>query len=127
MASSPQKGITSSLRSLEKDGDREQHSSGDEATARDSSGINSAPHKGTFDTISDESFYSPIQQYEGKHRYDPRVQWEPPEERRLVRKVVDSARSAKSQSIPKFHLLTAASVGPQNMLVGMPDVLRPST
>lgn len=90
------KGITPSLRSFEKDGDREHHSLGDEATARDSSDIKYTQHKGTFETISDESFYSPIQQYEGKHRYDPRSQWEPEEERRLVRKVIDSARNAKS-------------------------------
>ena len=97
MASSTSKqGITPFLRSLEKDGDREQHSSGDEATPRDSSDINSTQHKGTFETISDASFYSPIQQYEGKHRYDPRFQWEPKEERRLVRKVIDSALNAES-------------------------------
>ena len=126
-SSTPKEGITTSLRSLEKDGDREQRGLGDEAASRDSSEINSTQHKGTFETISYAAFYSPIQQYEGKHRYDPKFQWEPKEERRLVRKVNDCARNATAQNNPKSHLLTTASVGPQDMLMGMPDVLRPST
>ncbi|KAK4696187.1 hypothetical protein P7C71_g1694, partial [Lecanoromycetidae sp. Uapishka_2] len=35
----------------------------------------------------DESFYIPIEKYEGKHRYDPEFEWEPREERKLVRKL----------------------------------------
>lgn len=31
--------------------------------------------------------YEPIDSYEGKHRYDPNFDWEPEEERRVVRKV----------------------------------------
>ena len=42
---------------------------------------------GTFDAIGDQSFYTPIERYEGKHRYDPEFEWEPKEEKRLVRKV----------------------------------------
>jgi hypothetical protein len=31
--------------------------------------------------------YVPIDSYEGRHRYDPKFEWEPEEERRVVRKV----------------------------------------
>lgn len=40
-----------------------------------------------FETESLDSFYKPIESYEGYHRYDPSFSWEPAEERRLVRKV----------------------------------------
>lgn len=43
----------------------------------------------TFETSSLESYYKPIDSYEGLHRYDPEFQWEPKEEKRLVRKVGD--------------------------------------
>ena len=39
------------------------------------------------DTDSLEEFYKPIDTYEGLHRYDPSFQWEPKEEKQLVRKV----------------------------------------
>lgn len=41
----------------------------------------------TWDTGSLDSYYKPIDSYEGIHRYDPDFQWEPKEERRVVRKV----------------------------------------
>lgn len=41
----------------------------------------------TFETESLESFYKPIDGYEGRHRFDPNFEWEPKEEKRLVRKV----------------------------------------
>ena len=41
----------------------------------------------TFERFGDERFYTPIDNYEGKHRYDPQFRWEPHEERKLVRKV----------------------------------------
>ena len=31
--------------------------------------------------------YSPVETYEGIHRYDPDFEWEPAEEKRVVRKV----------------------------------------
>ena len=34
-----------------------------------------------------EQYYVPIDTYEGKHRYDPKAQWSPQEERKLVRKL----------------------------------------
>ncbi len=44
---------------------------------------------GVFDSVDDtnDTFYAPIEAYEGRHRYDPKFEWEPREERRLVRKV----------------------------------------
>lgn len=42
---------------------------------------------GTFETFGDPTFYTPIEQYEGKHRYDPSFEWAPREEKKLVRKV----------------------------------------
>lgn len=41
----------------------------------------------TFDTAGLEDHYKPIEKYEGIHRYDPDFEWEPEEERRVVRKV----------------------------------------
>ena len=35
----------------------------------------------------DVRFYRPIEGYEGMHRYDPREEWTPQEEKKLVRKV----------------------------------------
>ena len=50
-------------------------------------GIDPSKHGATFETFGDGSFYTPIDNYEGKHRYDPTFKWEPHEERKLVRKV----------------------------------------
>lgn len=35
----------------------------------------------------DADLYKPIESYEGYHRYDPDFEWEPAEEKRVVRKV----------------------------------------
>lgn len=40
---------------------------------------------GTFDNDSLESFYKPIDEYEGRHRYDPQFEWTAEEEKRIVR------------------------------------------
>ena len=32
--------------------------------------------------------YVPIDNYEGRHRYDPKAEWTPEEEKRLIRKVI---------------------------------------
>lgn len=50
-------------------------------------GIDPSKHNATFERFGNESFYTPIENYEGKHRYDPTFEWEPKEERKLVRKV----------------------------------------
>ena len=54
---------------------------------------------GTFDNDSLQSFYQPIDKYEGKHRYDPTFEWEKKEEKRLVRKVFEDI-SIKSVITP---------------------------
>jgi hypothetical protein len=45
-----------------------------------------------FDTESFESYYKPIESYEGYHRWDPKFQWEAKEEKKLVRKVGPSRK-----------------------------------
>lgn len=35
----------------------------------------------------DAAYYKPIDSYEGLHRWDPEFEWEPEEERKVVRKV----------------------------------------
>ena len=42
---------------------------------------------GTFDNNSLEDYYAPIESYEGRHRYDPKFEWDSKEEKRVVRKV----------------------------------------
>ncbi|WPH03473.1 Hypothetical protein R9X50_00635300 [Acrodontium crateriforme] len=40
-----------------------------------------------FDNSSLDSFYKPIDSYEGRHRYDPSFEWDAKEEKRVVRKI----------------------------------------
>lgn len=82
-------------------------------------------HKGTFETINNESFYRPIDIYEGIHRYDPKLQWEPNEEKRLVRKV---GRLDLHQLSLRNHQspLTQRPVGREDLLLGLSYVLRPA-
>ena len=44
-------------------------------------------------------FYKPIDHYEGKHRYDPGFEWEPVEERKVVRKVRNEAHCHRQSEI----------------------------
>lgn len=56
----------------------------------DSEGSDDARSQGpyqTFEAFADESRYTPVEQYEGRHRYDPKFEWKPKEEKKLVRKV----------------------------------------
>jgi len=41
----------------------------------------------TFTSSGLEEHYKPIESYEGYHRYDPKFEWEPEEERKVVRRV----------------------------------------
>ncbi|ORY13568.1 major facilitator superfamily domain-containing protein [Clohesyomyces aquaticus] len=41
----------------------------------------------TWDAAGLETHYKPIETYEGFHRFDPKFDWEPEEERKLVRKI----------------------------------------
>jgi hypothetical protein len=51
----------------------------------------------TFETESLESYYKPIDKYEGRHRYDPEFEWTAAEEKRVVRKASTSSRIKLSQ------------------------------
>ena len=42
-------------------------------------------------------FYEPIENYEGRHRYDPKITWTDEEEKRLIRRVSDVVDSSRSQ------------------------------
>ncbi len=52
-----------------------------------SSGSNSIAEDKTFLRVAGEDTYVPIEKYEGRHRWDPEFQWDPIEEKRLVRKI----------------------------------------
>lgn len=41
----------------------------------------------TFERFGRALHHQPVERYEGSHRYDPQFEWEPKEERKLVRKV----------------------------------------
>lgn len=42
---------------------------------------------GTFASSELDEFWRPVDNYEGLHRYDPKFDWEPTDERKVVRKV----------------------------------------
>ncbi|KAI9838987.1 MAG: hypothetical protein M1819_004195 [Sarea resinae] len=48
--------------------------------------LDNAPRT-TFETAGLKEHFEPIDSYEGKHRWDPDFQWEPQEEKKLVRKL----------------------------------------
>ena len=52
-----------------------------------SSGSSSLAEDKTFLRVLGEDTYTPIDKYEGRHRWDPQFQWDPTEEKRLVRKI----------------------------------------
>lgn len=41
----------------------------------------------TFERFGKALHHQPVERYEGSHRYDPQFEWEPKEEKKLVRKV----------------------------------------
>ena len=48
----------------------------------------STPQDGTTFASSDlDEFWRPVDNYEGLHRYDPKFDWEPSDERKIIRKV----------------------------------------
>lgn len=59
---------------------------------------------GTFETEGvEESFYKPIPEYEGIHRYDPEYVWEPEEEKKVVRKVSDFDKFVIKEELRRLH------------------------
>jgi hypothetical protein len=54
----------------------------------------------TFDTEGVESYYKPIEGYEGAHRYDPKYRWNKSEEKEIVWKVrVPSLQSSDNRKL----------------------------
>jgi hypothetical protein len=47
----------------------------------------------TLDTDGLETFYTPVDGYEGAHRYDPAYTWDPEDEKAVVWKVIRSSAS----------------------------------
>jgi hypothetical protein len=50
------------------------------------------PKPSTFQVDGLETFYKPIEGYEGKHRYDPEYTWSAADEGKVVRKVCHPPR-----------------------------------
>ena len=68
-----------------------------EAVVADSFAFKREGGKSTFDHDSAEEFYAPIAEYEGAHRYDPKFEWEPKEEKQVVRRVsISTIQSANA-------------------------------
>ena len=110
---------TPSDTSLEKDNSNVKHTSSDgQNVDLNFEGDPSRQHA-TFVTIGDKKFYKPIDLYEGRHRYDPNFQWEPQEEKKLVRKV----RSHTKMPDPMSQIVLTVAARFTNMFVCLPDVL----
>ena len=93
-------------------------------TRTDSDGLDevgSQSHQQTFETCGDVSHYQPVEQYEGRHRYDPKFEWKPKEERKLVRKVRNCNLDSNFQ---KGSLMPTGAVGQADMFLGVFDVFR---
>ena len=55
-------------------------------------------HYGTGEVLAiggATEFYEPIANYEGRHRYDPKITWTDEEEKRLIRRVSDIVDSSR--------------------------------
>ena len=79
-------------------------------------GIDPSRHNATFDKFGDSSYYAPIDDYEGRHRYDPKFEWEPHEERKLVRKVHEQSNITPKKSIDQhiaylYSWISASALG----------------
>lgn len=91
---SPKRGSSSASSSLEKDASFTGHRTLNHLPGT-GHGIDPSKHNVAFETRGNESYYTPIDEYEGKHRYDPSFEWEPQEERKLVRKVYTHSNIVK--------------------------------
>ena len=77
-----------------------------ESSSIDGTVIHDVKDLGQANAVEDgdlRKFYEPIAAYEGRHRYDPKAQWTPQEEKRLVRRVRISLHS-KSPCIDNSQL-----------------------
>ena len=78
---------TASMEKDQKDHTKILHTHNSDQSSDPDYAIGLPKYTGTFDTVDDKTFYAPIDRYEGRHRYDPHLEWEAKEEKRLVRKV----------------------------------------
>lgn len=115
---------TPSTSSIEKDSQKGGKTSGFESNYELEHATGLPKYTGTFETISDDSYYTPIDDYEGKHRYDPKFEWEPKEEKKLVRKVGQSCN--RRYPYDDYGMLICI-VGHTHLCLGLPNVLRPPT
>jgi hypothetical protein len=81
-------------------------------TAADSIGSDSdGSHQyGTGDVFAQggqQQYYEPIEEYEGRHRYDPAAQWTEAEEKKLIRRV--RADCLSWSPIPEYLLFFLAA------------------
>lgn len=65
-------------------------------------GVESLKPNQTFQTFGNASYYKPIEGYEGAHRYDPKLEWEPKEEKKLVRKVCSLGNTSSIDCEPWY-------------------------
>lgn len=61
-------------------------------------GLFSRANARTFDNDSLEEHYAPIVNHEGAHRYDPKFEWDPKDEKKVVRKVCPLQSSSKAHN-----------------------------
>lgn len=85
----------------------------EEAVAGETKFFPRAGARTTFENESLESFYKPIDSYEGRHRYDPQFQWEPAEEKRVIRKVGGCSACAVDPDVTRYRScgIVAADAG----------------
>jgi hypothetical protein len=76
---------------------------------RDGKGYREGP---TFVTHGlNQSSYKPVASYEGAHRYDADFQWEPEEERKVIRKVGTTRMRDHDESLTHYRLTSAFAPG----------------
>ena len=64
-------------------------------------GVDPSKQTKAFERFGDESYYTPIDNYEGRHRYDPKFEWASHEERKLVRKVWQRSNAIGDRTIKR--------------------------
>ena len=113
---------SSGLQAVDADSDDGQRKSTENGHGNDSSLHDKTGYKGTFETVGDDTFYQPISKHEGRHRYDPKFQWEPSEEKKLVRKVRTQNRKCR-----RWLADACGKAGLQDLCLGLLNVLCPPT
>lgn len=79
------------------------HTSASPTSSADSAAELLDSSRKAFATDGIETFYKPIDTYEGRHRYDPDFEWDAKEEQRIVRQVC----STPIESLVSVHIIIA--------------------